>query len=139
MYWKLKLTVHDNIVLYTLYRPSMYMKENRIPKRPKHTTIAHTVDKLPRRDDILVAQPSTFPLGRYIIIRHCGILVTLDIWSLLTQDYEHFLLIACVVFSFNLMLMFLQKDVFPWVCPNLIIWKNVKQKLLRANIQYWRQ
>ena len=50
----------------------MYMKENRIPKRPKHTTIAHTVDKFPRRDDILVAQPSTFPLGRYIIIRHCG-------------------------------------------------------------------
>ncbi|XP_023332295.1 inhibitor of growth protein 3 isoform X2 [Eurytemora carolleeae] len=43
-------------------RPSMFMKENRVPKRPKHTTIAHSVDKFPRREDTLVSQPSTFPL-----------------------------------------------------------------------------
>jgi len=45
-------------------RPSsMMMKENRLPKRPKHTTIAHSsVDKLSRRDDNLLSQPSTFPL-----------------------------------------------------------------------------
>ena len=48
-----------------IFRPSMFMKENRVPKRPKHTTIAHSVDKFPRREDTLVSQPSTFPLGIY--------------------------------------------------------------------------
>jgi len=36
------------------------LKENRVPKRPKHTTIAHSVDKFPRREDQMLS--STFPL-----------------------------------------------------------------------------
>eukprot|EP00088_Acartia_fossae_P020946 TRINITY_DN2243_c1_g1_i4.p1 TRINITY_DN2243_c1_g1~~TRINITY_DN2243_c1_g1_i4.p1 ORF type:complete len:457 (-),score=120.06 TRINITY_DN2243_c1_g1_i4:180-1550(-) len=44
-------------------RPSMYMKENRIPKRPKQSAFNTTLERISRRgDENLAAQPSTFPL-----------------------------------------------------------------------------
>lgn len=51
-------------------RPSMFMKENRLPKRPKHSTMAHNpatggLDKFPTRregDALLSQSSSTFPL-----------------------------------------------------------------------------
>lgn len=49
-------------------RPSMYMKENRVPKRPKQSgafgaASSSSFDRITRRDENLgAAQPSTFPL-----------------------------------------------------------------------------
>jgi len=47
-------------------RPSsMYMKENRVPKRPKQSSFSSgssSMDKIARRDENLGAQPSSFPL-----------------------------------------------------------------------------
>eukprot|EP00088_Acartia_fossae_P039772 TRINITY_DN41398_c0_g1_i1.p1 TRINITY_DN41398_c0_g1~~TRINITY_DN41398_c0_g1_i1.p1 ORF type:complete len:192 (+),score=21.90 TRINITY_DN41398_c0_g1_i1:38-577(+) len=44
------------------------LKENRIPKRPKHTSIAHEDKTLRRGEDHLLSQSSTFPLGTYFFI-----------------------------------------------------------------------
>jgi len=46
----------------TSSRPSIFMKENRVPKRPKHTSIAQSTEKVQRREDSLLSHQSTFPL-----------------------------------------------------------------------------
>jgi len=46
-------------------RPSMFMKENRIPKRTKHSTMAHSTEKVARKEEsATLNQQSTFSLDQ---------------------------------------------------------------------------